>query len=660
MILDALYLNNFGVYRGEHKIELAPASPKAPIIVIGGLNGGGKTTILDAIQLVLFGKLAKCSTRGSLSYEDFLRKSITRGEHAREGARIRLDFSYYIDGKRDEFHIVRSWREARKRINEKFEVYRNGVEDEGLRENWLDQVDQFLPIGLAELFFFDGEKIARLAESDNAAEMLSSAINTLLGLDLVDRLEKDLANYEKGIRDLGKGYQDEGLVEGLESECCSLSDQFYQLAQKRGQLRVELERLNGKLDKKEQEFRAQGGELFAQRNELEASAKEISSQIKRIELDMRLAASGEAPLALVEKQLRCIRVQSITEDDAKKQAIMLEELEKRDRKMLQKMENDEIASSALKTLESLFKTDIEERRRAASTPVVLNLSEGTVNAVLSVNGNFFKSTKRGIQSLLSEHAKNTDRLSRIQERLLQVPDEAAVSDQAKDLGDLRTQVIRKEAEIQATSAQMEELEKKRDECETRLRKELERRISRHAESATLQRKLFYSGRARETMRKFRTLVLGRKIKQIEEEILDCFMQLLRKQSLVGGLRIDPSTYRMELKGHKLGEVIQTDRLSAGERQLLAISTLWGLARVSGRPLPNIIDTPLGRLDSQHRSNLVDYYFPNASHQVIILSTDEEINQSFLEKLKNSIGKTYELYYSDETASTEIREGYFFD
>jgi len=116
---------------------------------------------------------------------------------------------------------------------------------------------------------------------------------------------------------------------------------------------------------------------------------------------------------------------------------------------------------------------------------------------------------------------------------------------------------------------------------------------------------------------------------------------------------------MELKGHKFGETIPTNRLSAGERQLFAISTLWGLARVSGRPLPNIIDTPLGRLDSKHRSNLVDNYFPHASHQVIILSTDEEINQSYLDRIKKHIGRSYKLLYCDKSASTEIRDGYFF-
>ena len=81
--------------------------------------------------------------------------------------------------------------------------------------------------------------------------------------------------------------------------------------------------------------------------------------------------------------------------------------------------------------------------------------------------------------------------------------------------------------------------------------------------------------------------------------------------------------------------------------------------ISGRPLPNILDTPLGRLDSKHRSNLVDNYFPHASHQVIILSTDEEINQSYLDRIKKHIGRSYELLYCDKSASTEVRDGYFF-
>ena len=84
----------------------------------------------------------------------------------------------------------------------------------------------------------------------------------------------------------------------------------------------------------------------------------------------------------------------------------------------------------------------------------------------------------------------------------------------------------------------------------------------------------------------------------------------------------------------------------------------GLAKASGRPLPTAIDAPLGRLDAAHRSYLVERYFPFASHQVLLLSTDEEITGDYLEKLKPWIGRSYQLEFDDDTGSTKILDGYF--
>jgi DNA sulfur modification protein DndD len=72
----------------------------------------------------------------------------------------------------------------------------------------------------------------------------------------------------------------------------------------------------------------------------------------------------------------------------------------------------------------------------------------------------------------------------------------------------------------------------------------------------------------------------------------------------------------------------------------------------------VIDTPLGRLDSEHRSHLIERYFPNASHQVLLLSTDEEIDEKSFASLRRWIGRTYKLDFDDHTGATAIREGYF--
>jgi DNA sulfur modification protein DndD len=99
-------------------------------------------------------------------------------------------------------------------------------------------------------------------------------------------------------------------------------------------------------------------------------------------------------------------------------------------------------------------------------------------------------------------------------------------------------------------------------------------------------------------------------------------------------------------------------LSAGEKQIYAIAMLWALARTSGRPLPMIIDTPLARLDSEHRAKLVERYFPRASHQVILLSTDTEIDEQLLKTLKPSISHSFRLDFDQHDGRTEVTPGYF--
>jgi DNA sulfur modification protein DndD len=129
--------------------------------------------------------------------------------------------------------------------------------------------------------------------------------------------------------------------------------------------------------------------------------------------------------------------------------------------------------------------------------------------------------------------------------------------------------------------------------------------------------------------------------------------------MVERIHIDPSTFSITLY-NEAGHALAKERLSEGEKQIFAISVLWGLARASAHPLPAIIDTPMARLDAAHRRHLVERYFPHASHQVLILSTDTEVDRHYYQALQPHIARAYHLDYDEATRATRGQEGYFWD
>ena len=125
MILDEIVLQDYGVYRGRQRIRLTPPDTERPIVLVGGLNGGGKTTVLDALQLCLFGPHAKVSNRGSQGYQAYLSHCIHRGAEVREAA-IEIGFRRMIEGEEEHFWLKRAWTRTEGGCRERFEVARNG------------------------------------------------------------------------------------------------------------------------------------------------------------------------------------------------------------------------------------------------------------------------------------------------------------------------------------------------------------------------------------------------------------------------------------------------------------------------------------------------------------------------------------------------------
>ena len=148
-----------------------------------------------------------------------------------------------------------------------------------------------------------------------------------------------------------------------------------------------------------------------------------------------------------------------------------------------------------------------------------------------------------------------------------------------------------------------------------------------------------------------------KIVTLGNAIVEGFNQLSHKPDRIKRVDIDPRTFAVTLYDTD-NQPLSKEELSAGEKQIYSTALLWGLAKTSGKVLPMILDTPLGRLDSNHRQLLIERYFPYASHQVILLSTDTEIDKSFLSLLEPHLSHTLHLVYQQTEACTTIEDGYF--
>lgn len=218
-------------------------------------------------------------------------------------------------------------------------------------------------------------------------------------------------------------------------------------------------------------------------------------------------------------------------------------------------------------------------------------------------------------------------------------------------------VALKEASIERAQSQLDELKRRRAHVTDLLERAHNDFVRTKVKAEEVERIIKYSEKARVTLNRFSEALLQRHISRLEVAMLQSFKELMRKQGLVHDLRIDTEKYTVTLTDAG-GEPIDPGRLSAGERQLLAVSLLWGLMKVAGNRLPNVIDTPLGRLDSRHREHLVDRYFPHASDQVLLLSTDEEIDSYLLGRLKKSVARTYTLVHDDTEFTTNVVEGYW--
>ncbi len=659
MLIEELVLHNFGIYKGRQSINLAPIRKESPIILIGGLNGGGKTTFLDALQLALYGKRARFSNRGNIAYDKYLAKSINARIPPEEGAAIELQFRHHSDGKEKVYRIHRSWRVSGNNTIEKTQVTINGFIDRVITDGWDEVVEEFLPAGISHLFFFDGEKIEAFADLENSRQLLEKAIHSLLGLDIIDRLNTDLSVFESKQRIKLKTTQEKKELLNLEAEIAEVGkNRLKYKDQKAHQQTFVIDPLENNLRALIETYKNEGGELYESRERIEKEKVELENRLQEVEDKLIEISAGIAPLFLVKNLLNEIYDQSKKEIFARQNATIVDVLDQRDESILKELSKNDFNFESIAFLKKFLADDRQKRQESSTADSYLFLTEtGSFQIQNLVQGNLFSELQNQLTELLAQSEQLRVKIDDCARKLKSVPDAEKIALLQNEIDELKAEIEQEKIKLGALDLEIARITNEKETKQNIWLREIEETLGTGQEKEDVQRILNHSDKVRQTIEKFRRKMLEKKVGQIQDLILDSYQKLLRKKSLVTNLYINTSDFSLELRGVD-DQIISPERLSAGERQLLAVSMLWGLARASGRPLPAIIDTPLGRLDTAHRLNLVEKYFPNASHQVFLLSTDEEIDQNLYDEMKDSISRTYTLDYDDKETVTTIREGYF--
>ena len=334
MIFRELILENFGPYLGRHVINLRPEKDdqSCPILLFGGMNGGGKTTIMDAIRLALYGQRAQCSTRGNLGYTEFLLQCINNQTVEPETTRIELVIEHIRESQWVDLRIVRTW--SKKDSKDTLGVLEGDWPDSALANTWDEYIETLLPLGISNLFLFDGEQVKELAEQETPPQSVIEAIQALLGLELAERLATDLEVLVSRKR--------KALASGSQiADLNKIEERLKEYQQIERETKQELEKLENELRKAQiayqdslNRFRIEGGKLAAQKSQLEAQKEELETNFEKQRDTLRESASGSLPLALITPLLQQAQKQAEEELKVLQAKVAIEILEQRDKRLL--------------------------------------------------------------------------------------------------------------------------------------------------------------------------------------------------------------------------------------------------------------------------------------------------------------------------------------
>lgn len=710
MQITKLVLDNFSSYEGKTVFDFT-VKKKQPIILIGGLNGAGKTSIFTAIKIALYGPLAFGYTGNNAFYSKKIRGFINDKAFQTQPFTSGISIEIKLKQERETKHytINRNWSIIDSKIEEEYSIYEGSkLLEESEKILFETFILNIIPIDLFEFFLFDGEEVGTIFSSDGYNKYVKNALLTMCGIDDFEILQHFCKNYNGRIeseeeKELNDKYQDllNRIAETEESvTACktTLTNNEQEIAS-----------LQTLIEQREAEFVRSGGLPPEEAKILEEEVNKYDKKREHIAREIKTFFEELMPFFIMKDMIPQLSQQIKYEEKASIHEYIINMISKEfiSNIVADKTKKDNGISDAL--YEAIIKKF--EVTNGAFDDMIFDLSKTEMGQILHLADAVTSFDSKELTKKIKEKDKLVKRITSIRQRLKNALSEEDAKRYTDEIVNAKHKIellemesLQKQTEQENLSGKIQSLYSELSSLKEKIRASTQ---DKHVLDLSTSISLMMERLINKSMISIR--------KQLSQKIIENLQQIYRKDNLISIIEISEN-FKFELFQAQLftmdelkslianigikeffkvigdesirrlcryfsmneadnieNAIISSDNddeielykridlntLSKGERQIFILALYWAIIQISGKHIPFVIDTPYARIDANHREEISSKFFPNISSQVIILSTDEEITKDYYEIIKPFISKEYLLTNNQSENKTTVTNGYFF-
>lgn len=698
MRIKRLTLNNIGSFAGEHSFLFQTDNPQKQIVLIGGRNGAGKTTLFESIRLCLYGYKLYGYRQNSQIYTNKIKRLINDKVRSASPATAGITMQILIeDGYANSvFEISREWILNGNALKESLCVYKDGnlLTPEQMQDfdNYLMQI---IPPALFNFHFFDGEKVSNFVFDRANGQAFRKAFLQICGLDTFDLIEEQLqynTRTKKG--DLQNLIQEEYATARM--KLAVAKESHIAALQKIQETQAEIDALQDQITILDADMKKYGGVEDDDWKLYEKEIQEEESKREELRHILKAAANDAIPFIILKDQLQALKHQLTVEGKLKRNRLFKDKFS--DPHLKEKLQQElkigidspqiELSDEFMLALYKTLREDISEHEVE-----FLQMSENDSMELLAKIHHY---QNYDIQSLIDAEKSLEESLVRTKELRAQM-DSKEVVDSNHYLAKKNELLLHLDTARQQFFAEKDALSQAEIVLQT-AEKAYQKAYEKYRAMLKEKSVSDMAARALLAFGELKQNLYAKYISQVEEAFSRNFHNLISKTDLIDGIYIDSAfevvAYKMQKVdiahifkevqeygeeyvftsiGERAYKIINDStfsdgkitvpikveqHFSAGEQQIFVMSLYQSLAKIRTSELPFVIDTPLARIDSEHRRNILDHFFYRLPGQVIILSTDEEINNEGIAVLSPKISDVY-LIEHQEDGTTSVNRGAYF-